>query len=178
MTKHNKYNLFEKLIYFVLLFLAFFIQTSPYLFEYNSRVPSLILAVVMIVSFFENYWFSAIFGLFGGLLLDTVTVNNSGFHALLYMLTALVCSIVMDAFFNNNFASFAVLSVPVIVLHQFFEIISKSGFVSGIFALFYNHYLLVATYTFVSAFILYLFFRFILKKYERFKKPKGIIKKK
>lgn len=175
MTDIKKYRLLDFLIYFIILFLAYILQTSNILFKYNSPSPSLILAVVLTVSFFENYWFSSIFGLVGGILIDTVSVDGSGYHALIYMLTGLICSLILEAFFQNNFASFAVVSVPVILINMFIEIILKIGFKSGILNLFFKFYLLVAIYTFAISFILYLIFRFIIKKNDRFKKPKGII---
>lgn len=178
MNKPKKYHLFEVLVYFVLLLIAFFIQSTPVLFEYNSPAPSMILAVLLVVSMYENYWFSAIFGLVAGVMLDSISANGSGFHAILYMLTGVFCSLILEAFFQNNFASFAVISAPVIIIHQIAELLSNSGFTNGLLKLFTDYYIIVAIYTFASAFILYLAFYFIFKKDERFKKPAGIIKKK
>ena len=175
MTNIKRYRLLDFLIYFVLLFIAYILQTSNILFEYNSPSPSLILAIVLTVSFFENYWFSAVFGLAGGILIDTASADGSGYHALIYMLVGLICSLIVESVFQNNFASFAVVSVPVILINMFIDIILKIGFTDGIFSLFFKFYLLVAIYTFAAAFILYLIFRFTIKKDDRFKKPKGII---
>lgn len=178
MNNKKRYHLFDVLIYSVLLIIAFFLQSTSLLFKYNTPSPSLILTVVLVVSFYENYWFSAIFGLAGGIMLDIISTNNSGFHALVYMLTGFICSLILEAFLQNNFAAFVVISVPVIIIHQFLEIISSSGFTGGIFTLFAKHYLIVAIYTFATSFALYLVFRFAFKKYERFTKPKGIINNK
>lgn len=175
MTNVKKYRSFEILIYFVLLFVAFILQSTNLIFTYNAPSPSLILAIVLVISFFENYWFSSIFGLISGILIDTISTDGSGFHALVYMLTGLLCSLILEALFQNNFASFAVVCVPVIIIHMFIDIISKIGFTTSIFNMFIKFYFFVAIYTFATAFILYLIFRFIIKKDERFKKPKGII---
>lgn len=176
MINAKKYHAFEILIYFILLFLAFILQTSNIYSVYNLPSASLVLALVLVVSFFENYWFSSLFGLASGIIIDTVTVGGSGFHALVYMLTGFICSLILEVFLQNNFASFAVVSAPMIIFHMFIEIIYNSGFTTGIFNLFFKFHLLVAIYTFSVSFIIYLFFYFIIKKDERFKKPKGIIK--
>ena len=143
MTDIKKYHLLDFLIYFILLFIAYILQTSNILFKYNSPSPSLILAVVLTVSFFENYWFSSIFGLAGGILIDTVSIDGSGYHALIYMLMGLICSLILEAFFQNNFASFAVVSTPVILLNMFIEIVLKIGFKSGIFNLFFKFRIII-----------------------------------
>ncbi len=178
MNNQKKYHLFDVLIYAILLALAFLFQSTSILFKYNSPAPSLVLALVLIISFYENYWFSAIFGLISGILLDIISVNGVGFHALTYMLTGIICSSVMKRYLQNNFASFAVISIPVIIIHQFAEILYSSGFDLGIITLFLKYYLIVAIYTFASAFVLYIIFRYTLKRSERFVKPKGIINKK
>lgn len=175
MTKFKKYRLLDILIYFVLLFIAFLLQTSNIIFKYNSPSPSLILAIVLAVSFFENYWISAVFGLVGGLLIDSVSAEGIGLYALVYMITGFVCSLILESVFQNNFASFAVVTVPVIIINMFIEIIIKSGIGLSIFKMFARFYSVVCIYTFAAAFIFYLLFRFIIKKDEKFKKPKGII---
>ena len=175
MANIKKYRALEVLIYFAMLIIAFLLQTSNIIVKHNSPSASLVLALVLTVSFFENYWFSAIFGLFAGIMLDTVNVNGFGTYALIYMLTAFICSLVIEVFLQNNFASFSVVTIPVIMIVLFTEIIVRSGFVKGIFTLFFKYYILVTIYTFAIAFILYLLFHFVIKKDERFKKPKGII---
>ena len=146
MANIKKYRAFEILICFVLLFFAFVLQTTDLIFTYNSPSPSLVLSLIIVVSFYENYLFSSIFGLIGGILIDTVSAGGYGFFALMYMLTAFICNVII-----------------------------KTGFSKGIFSLFFNFYIIVAIYTFVSAFLFYLIFRYIIKKDEKFKKPKGII---
>ena len=141
MKNTKKYRALEVLIYFTLLLISFFLQSTEIIFKYNSPAPSLILALVLVICFYENYLFSSIFGLFAGISIDSISTNGSGFHALIYMLTGFICSVVLESFFQNNFASFAVISVPVLIIHMFAEIISKVGFASGIFSLFFKFYL-------------------------------------
>ncbi|MBQ5591192.1 MAG: hypothetical protein IIU65_05890, partial [Clostridia bacterium] len=64
MANIKKYRALEVLIYFAMLIIAFLLQTSNIIVKHNSPSASLVLALVLTVSFFENYWFSAIFGLF------------------------------------------------------------------------------------------------------------------
>lgn len=175
---NKKYRAFEILLYFLLLFIAFVLQTTNLIFKYNSPAPSLILAVFITIVFFENYLFSAIFGLVSGMLIDSISVNGVGFYALTYMLVGFICGFVLETYLQNNFASFAVVGFPVIIIVCFIDVIIKSGFISGIFSLFFRFNIIVAIYTFVVAFILYLIFHFFIKKDERFRKPKGIIQNK
>lgn len=178
MNNQKKYHLFDVLVYILLLILAYFLESTNIIFKYGTPSPSLILALVLIISFFENYWFSAIFGLISGALLDIISANGAGFHALIYMLTGFICSLIMERFLQNNFASFTVICVPTIIIHQFAEMLYSSGFDKGILSLFVKYYLIVAIYTFASAFVLYIIFRYTLKRNERFVKPKGIINNK
>ena len=175
MANIKKYRAFEILICFVLLFFAFVLQTTDLIFTYNSPSPSLVLSLIIVVSFYENYLLSSIFGLIGGILIDTVSAGGYGFFALMYMLTAFICNVIIKAYLQNNFASLAVIATPVIIINMLAEAIFKTGFSKGIFSLFFNFYIIVAIYTFVSAFLFYLIFRYIIKKDEKFKKPKGII---
>ena len=175
---NKKYRAFEILIYYILLFLAFVLQTTGLLFKHNSPAPSMIVAVFVSVIFFENYWFSAIFGLVSGSLLDAINVNGVGFYALVFLIAGSICGFIIGRYLQNNFASFAVLGFPVILILNFADVIIKSGFTSGIFNLYFRFNLIIAIYTFAVSFILYLIFYFIIKKDERFIKPKGVLKSK
>ena len=176
MKNNKKYN-YSVVLYAVLLILAFLIQKTNILFDYNSPAPSLILSIVLVVSFFENYWFCAMFGLVCGILVDTTSVHGFGQYALLYLLTGFVCSLLLEWLFQNNFASFAIVALPAIIIHQFIEILISSGFSNGIFKLFFKFYPLVIIYTYLTSFVIYTFFYFVIKRNDRFKKPSGIIKK-
>lgn len=172
---NKKYRALEILIYILMLFVAFVLQTTNIVFEYNSPAPSLLLAIVVIVSFFENFWFSSIFGLFAGALVDSTNADSVCLYALTYMLTGFICGLLLEAYIQNNYASLAAIGFPVILINCFVDMLIKSGFTTGIFTLFFKFYFLVAIFTFAFAFILYLFFRFIIKNDERYVKPKGII---
>lgn len=178
MTKQNKNKFFDAFLYSVLLIIAFFLQSTPILFKASSPSPSLILSVILVISFFENPKFSALFGLFAGILIDSISVGGNGLYALIYMLTGMICSLTIKALLQNNFASFAVVGVPTILIHQILDIVIKSGFTSGLVKLFFNFYLTVAIYTFAISFLLYILFSFVIKKDEKFKMPSGIIKNK
>ncbi len=178
MKKPNKYKFFDVFIYSILLIIAFFFQSTSVLFSQNIPSPSLVLALVIVVSLFENYWYSAVFGLVCGILVDSVSVNGAGFYALVYMLTAFSCSVVLNLFFQKNFASFAVICIPAILINEFLDVIIKCGFTNGFFTLFVKFYLLVALYTFAAAFVIFLLFYFVIKRDEIYKKPKGIVKPK
>ncbi len=175
---NKKYRAFEILIYFVMLFFAYVLQTTNIVFEYHSPAPSMLIAVFLVVSFFENFWFSALFGLITGVLFDSINVNGIGLYALTFLIIGSILGIVLENYMQNNFATFAVLGFAVILLINFVDVLIKSGFTNGIFSLFFRFYLLVSIYTFIAAFVLYLIFHFFIKKDERFVKPKGIIPKK
>lgn len=175
MKSEKKYN-HSVIVYSLLLLVAFFLQKTNIFFAYNSPAPNFILSVALIVAFFENYWYASIFGLICGILNDATSLNGFGQHALLYMLTGFFCSILLEWLFQNNFASFSILSLPIIIVHQLFEMIINSGFTSGIFTLYFKFYSIVILYTFLTSFILYLLFYFLIKRNTRFKKPTGIIK--
>ena len=104
MKNTKKYRALEVLIYFTLLLISFFLQSTEIIFKYNSPAPSLILALVLVICFYENYLFSSIFGLFAGILIDSISTNGSGFHALIYMLTGFICSVVLESFFQKQIA--------------------------------------------------------------------------
>ncbi|MBQ7128842.1 MAG: rod shape-determining protein MreD [Clostridia bacterium] len=178
MKKPNEYKYYDTFIYILLLIIAFFLQSTSVVFTQNIPSPSLVLALVIVVSLFENYWYSALFGLICGILVDSVNANGSGLYALVFMLTGVICSLVLNSFFQKNFASFAVISVPAILINELLDVINKCGFTNGFFALFIKFYILVALYTFAVAFLLYLLFYFRIKRDEKYKKPKGIIKPK
>ena len=172
---NKKYRALEILIYFVLLLVAFFIQTTNIIFKYNFPAPSLLLAIVLVVSFYENFWFSSMFGLFAGALVDSTNAHSISLYALTYMLTGFICGLLLEAYIQNNFASLAVVGFPVILINCFIDVLIKSGFTSGIFTLYFKFHFIVAIFTFAFAFVLYLIFRYTLKKDERYVKPKGII---
>ena len=172
-TKHN----YSIVVYTIVLIFAFILQKTDILFKPNSPAPNFVLAVLLIVSFFESFWFSSMFGLACGILVDATTVNGFGQHALLYMLTGFFCSLLLEWLFQNNFASFAIVSLPLITIHQFIEMIINSGFTNGIFSLFFRFFTVVILYTFFVSFLLYAFFYFVVKRNTRFRKPIGIIKK-
>ncbi len=172
---NKKYRALEILIYFLMLIVAFILQTTGIIFKYNSPAPALVLAIVLVVSFFEDFWFSSMFGLFAGALIDSVSANSVSFYALTFMITGFVCGLLLEAYIQNNFASLAVVGFPVILINCLIDMLIKSGFTSGIVSLYFKFYFVVAIYTFAFAFVLYLLFRFVIKKHERYVKPKGII---
>ena len=172
---NKKYRALEILIYFAILLVAFVLQTTSIIFKYNFPAPSLLLAIVLVVSFYENFWFSSMFGLFAGALVDSTTASSVSCYALTYMLTGFMCGLLLEAYVQNNFASLSAIGFPVIIINCFIDMLIKSGFTSGIFALFFKFYFTIAIFTFAFAFVIYLIFRYTLKKDERYVKPKGII---
>ena len=106
----KKYAIIKWLLYSVLLFVFFILQTTPHLFSICGIRPVLLLPLIFAVGFFEEEFSSCIFAACGGLLIDYSAMRPLGFSALFLLIITLTISLLVKYLMKSTFWNFLFLS--------------------------------------------------------------------
>ena len=89
----------------ILLF-AWIIQFTPRAMpEIFGAYPQPVLMIVICIAMLDGDLPGASFGAVAGMMIDSVSQNGSGVHALLYMLTGIFCGLMVENLMQNNLLS-------------------------------------------------------------------------
>lgn len=163
--------------YGLLLIATYFVQTTPFMIKINNSYPNVILILLILVAMFESNTYGAIFGLFAGMLVDINAVNGSGLHAITYMLTGFICSLLIGRFLQNNIISLLTIGAITLLIHSVIELLTKSTLTSRFIKLYFNSYFNSVIYSFFVLILSYYIFAFSFGFKLFYKKPTGIYSK-
>ena len=96
--------------YVLALFVCAALQTTPGLFQLGQAKPLLVLPLCLAVAVFEGEFAGALFGTVGGLLWDYAAGRTVGMLALELLLLCFAVSAVMQLYFKNSAANFALIA--------------------------------------------------------------------
>lgn len=96
--------------YVLALFVCAALQTTPGLFQLGEAKPLLVLPLCLAVAVFEGEFAGALLGTVGGLLWDCTAGRTVGMLALELLLLCFVVSAVMQLYFKNSAANFALIA--------------------------------------------------------------------
>lgn len=96
--------------YVLALFVCAALQTTPGLFQLGEAKPLLVLPLCLAVAVFEGEFAGALLGAVGGLLWDCTAGRTVGMLALELLLLCFAVSAVMQLYFKNSAANFALIA--------------------------------------------------------------------
>lgn len=96
--------------YAVALFVCAALQTAPGLFQLGQAKPLFILPLCLAVAVYEGEFAGALFGAVSGLLWDYTAGRTVGMLALELLLLCFAVSAVMQLYFKNSAANFALIA--------------------------------------------------------------------
>ena len=96
--------------YVLALFVCAALQTTPGLFQLGEAKPLLVLPLCLAVAVFEGEFAGALLGTVGGLLWDCTAGRTVGMLALELLLLCFAVSAVMQLYFKNSAANFALIA--------------------------------------------------------------------
>lgn len=166
MTKKSKINIARWFVFLLLLLLIDMLQNTSGLFPqvFGARALLLVPAVACL-GMFEKETAGALFGLFAGLLWDTVSVQHSGFNSVFLMIFGCFCGLMVSHLMQNTLLSALILgaggSVLYVLLYWLFFLALPRD--ADMWQVLVRFYLPSALYTILTAPFLYLILRFIRK---------------
>lgn len=167
MRKQQKILLARRGIFVLLLVLAHLVQNTP------GWVPSFfgirayfLLTFTVCLGLFEREIAGAMFGLFAGVLWDTVSPLGDGYHAFLLLLIGAACGILINTMMRNNLLTACLLNTAAhllyAVLYTVFFVLAEGIDSAG--WLFLRYYLPSALLSVLFTPIIYLLVRFIMRR--------------
>lgn len=108
--KRSRSQLLKWGCYVLALFVCAALQTTPGLFRLGEAKPLLVLPLCLAVAVFEGEFAGALFGTVGGLLWDYAAGRTVGMLALELLLLCFAVSAVMQLYFKNSAANFALIA--------------------------------------------------------------------
>ena len=95
MLHQRKKQIVKYILYVLILFLLYILQTTPYFLVVFQGKPVWIAAAVVAISMLEHEVTAAIFGVFAGMLWDLSSSMLFGFHALVLLIGAVAISLLV-----------------------------------------------------------------------------------
>ena len=135
-SNKNKIEALRLAILFVLLMVSYVFLTTPFTYFKASSLMIFVIGVAL----FENPLVAGIFGFLGGLLKDVASAGILGFNALVYLIWAVLISVLVALLIRRNFInSLAVCAASCFALKGFYYFIYNVLFEKGgRIALFYR----------------------------------------
>ena len=114
--KRSRSQLLKWGCYVLALFVCAALQTTPGLFQLGQAKPLLVLPLCLAVAVFEGEFAGALLGTVGGLLWDYTAGRTVGMLALELLLLCFAVSAVMQLYFKNSAANFALIAFAAALL--------------------------------------------------------------
>ena len=108
--KRSRSQLLKWGCYVLALFVCAALQTTPGLFQLGQAKPLFILPLCLAVAVYEGEFAGALFGAVSGLLWDYTAGRTVGMLALELLLLCFAVSAVMQLYFKNSAANFALIA--------------------------------------------------------------------
>lgn len=163
--------IFKWMIFYVIIFFSYIIQSTPYLFEFFGVKANLLIPLSISIAMFEGELSCCICGAICGMLMDISSNTLLGFNAIILMFCCITVRLLICYLMRNNFLNF-LLFISITILLQgfmkfvFFYLIWNY---EDVFIIFYRNILPSMIYTFLISSLVYILikkiFDFFDKKY-------------
>ena len=158
------------IFFFILVFLLFLMQSvSGLLPRVFGVLPLPVIPAVVCIALFERSSGGEMLGLAGGLFMDIVSMQITGFNALFLMLAGCICSLLAVRLIRNNLLSALTVSAGAVcayyLLHFLFFYLFKGR--SEPFYYFFRYVIPGAAYTTLFSVPLYIIVRLFMKKVKK-----------
>ncbi|MBQ2392282.1 MAG: rod shape-determining protein MreD [Clostridia bacterium] len=174
----NQNKKFKRLIFAAVIFLAALIEYTPFIIPIFGTYPSVLLICITVIGVLETDFVAAMYGLFGGILADVYSINGNGFHAITYMLTALILSLLISRVFQRNLVSLCVVGGGSLFFNTLLDALTRSKITNGFITHFINNGFKEFVVDFCLLFPIFAVFIAVGHIKLRVRRPSGIVPKK
>lgn len=119
--RRTKLILQKMLIYSVLLFCLFILQTTPGFLELFGIKPLLVLPLVVSISMLEGELTGGLFGLAAGLLCDSTSVMLFGINSILYMVACVMIGLLVIYYMQPSVWNSVLFAGITLLVRELFE---------------------------------------------------------
>ena len=156
--KRNAMTTLKWVLYFVLLFLCYCLQTFPHLFSLaNDIKPGLIMPLCIAVAIYEGEFWGALFALIGGTMWDIACGRIAGFFGIMMLMFCFGVGVLIKLILKaNTFNCFLLTFTAMLLLTGFDFIFGYLIFgYSGAGVYYFGHIFPIVVYTAAISPVLY-----------------------
>lgn len=167
MRKQQKILWARRGIFVLLILLAHLVQNTPGWFPAFFGIRAyFLLTFTVCLGLFEREIAGAMFGLFAGVLWDTVSPLGDGYHAFLFLLVGAACGILINTVMRNNLITALLLNTGAHLLYAvlYTVLFTVAQGIDGAGWLFLRYFLPSAFVSVLFTPIVYLLVRFVMRR--------------
>lgn len=167
MRKQQKILWARRGIFVLLILLAHLVQHTPGWFPAFFGIRAyFLLTFTVCLGLFEREIAGAMFGLFAGVLWDTVSPLGDGYHAFLFLLIGAACGILINTVMRNNLITALLLNTGAHLLYAvlYTVLFTVAQGIDGAGWLFLRYFLPSALVSVLFTPIVYLLVRFVMRR--------------
>lgn len=167
MRKQQKILWARRGIFVLLILLAHLVQNTPGWFPAFFGIRAyFLLTFTVCLGLFEREIAGAMFGLFAGVLWDTVSPLGDGYHAFLFLLVGAACGILINTVMRNNLITALLLNTGAHLLYAvlYTVLFTVAQGIDGAGWLFLRYFLPSALLSVLFTPIVYLLVRFVMRR--------------
>lgn len=167
MRKQQKILWARRGIFVLLILLAHLVQNTPGWFPAFFGIRAyFLLTFTVCLGLFEREIAGAMFGLFAGVLWDTVSPLGDGYHAFLFLLVGAACGILINTVMRNNLITALLLNTGAHLLYAvlYTVLFTIAQGIDGAGWLFLRYFLPSALLSVLFTPIVYLLVRFVMRR--------------
>lgn len=167
MRKQQKILWARRSIFVLLILLAHLVQNTPGWFPAFFGIRAyFLLTFTVCLGLFEREIAGAMFGLFAGVLWDTVSPLGDGYHAFLFLLIGAACGILINTVMRNNLITALLLNTGAHLLYAvlYTVLFTVAQGIDGAGWLFLRYFLPSALVSVLFTPIVYLLVRFVMRR--------------
>ena len=168
MTKLFRRKVLKFLVYALIVFAAYIIQTTPGLIEFLGVKPILVLPACICIAVFEGEFAGGLFGFFFGLFCDSTSETVFGFNALIYLVFCVLAGLLTIYVFRRSTMNVMLLCLGALFLRsglEFFFTFMLYGY-ENLDAYFYTQIAPQIVFSAIFSFPFCELFRWLNKKFE------------
>lgn len=168
MTKYFRRKVFKFLVYTLIVFAAYIIQTTPGLIEFCGVRPILVLTACICIAVFEGEFAGGLFGFCFGLFCDSTSETIFGFNALIFLLLCTAAGLATIYVFRRSTMNVMLLCLAALFMRsslEFFFTFVLYGY-ENLEAYFYTQIAPQIVFSAIFAFPFCLLFRWLNRKFE------------
>ena len=153
----------------IVLFVAFILQYSFPMIKIFGISPLPVIPVFVCAAMIDGDLAGSMFGLFAGILCDTNSAYGACYHAILYLITGLVCGLLITHLMQNNLISAIVLNFGAITFNLLFNWMVSVVFIGrgNPFPMLVTDLLPMLAYTMVLSIPIYLLMNYGMSKRKK-----------
>lgn len=167
MRKQQKILWARRGIFALLILLAHLIQNTPGWFPaFFGMRAYFLLTFTVCLGLFEREIAGAMFGLFAGVLWDTVSPLGDGYHAFLFLLIGAACGLLINTVMRNNLITALLLNTGAHILYAalYTVLFTVAQGIDSAGWLFFRYFLPSALLSVLFTPIVYLLVRFVMRR--------------